>query len=150
MVRITSIFNCDCEKLFNEIKKTRSLFYIAKPLIKFVHRPYSPLPERWEEGKYHFKMYLLGCIPLGTQWIVMSIDESNMCLIDNGYSRLIKNWDHKFFVEKIGNKKTLYVDEINIRAGILTPFIVLFGNRFFRIRQRNWKKLINNGLNYEK
>lgn len=149
MVRVTSIFNCDSKKLFSEIKKTKSLFYIAKPLIKFVHKPVSLLPEKWKDGKYPFKMYFLGFIPLGTQWIVITIDDSNRCITDNGYSRFIKKWDHKIFVKEIGNEKTLYIDEINISAGILTPFKVLFAHTFYRLRQRNWKKLINNGFNYE-
>lgn len=141
-----SVFNCDSEELFNEIKKTSSLIYIGKPLVKFV--PIYPLPEMWEEGKYLIKMYILGFIPFGKQWIVISVDKDNKHIRDNGYSKLIKKWDHNIYLKDIGNHKTLYADTIEINAGILTIFIVLFANIFYRLRQKRWSKLIINKFNY--
>lgn len=149
MVKVASIFDCNSEVLFNEVKKTKSLFYIGKPLIQFVQLSNYPLPEIWEDGKYPTKMYMLGFIPVGIQWIVMTVDESRMYFRDNGYSKLIKKWDHKFYLKKIENDKTLYIDEVDINAGIFTPFIILFAHLFFRLRQRNWKRLIKNKFNYE-
>ena len=143
-----SVFNCDSEELFREVKKTESLFYIAKPLIKFVQLPEHPLPELWEEGKYPVKMYILGFIPFGKQWIVISIDNSNLHIRDNGYSKLIKKWDHNIYLKGVGKNKTLYTDTIEINADILTIFIAMFANIFYRWRQKRWRRLINNHFNY--
>jgi hypothetical protein len=148
LVKVMSVFNCDSEKLFNELKKSKSLVYIGRPLVKFVQLPEHPLPEVWEDGKYLIKMYILGVIPFGKQWIVISVHNENKHIRDNGYSNLIKKWDHNIYLKDIGNNKTLYVDTIDINAGILTYFIVLFANVFYRLRQKRWIKLINNKFNY--
>ncbi|MDQ0114865.1 hypothetical protein [Paenibacillus harenae] len=148
LVKVMSVFNCDSEKLFHEVKKSKSLVYIGKPLVKFVQLPKHPLPEVWEDGKYPIKMYILGFIPMGKQWIVISVHNDNKRIRDNGYSNLIKKWDHNIHLTDIGDNKTLYVDTIDINAGILTYFIVLFANVFYRWRQKRWRKLINNKFNY--
>lgn len=149
LVKVMSIFNCNSDELFNEVKKSKSLFYIAKPLVKFVRLPNHPLPDLWEEGKYLVKMYILGFIPFGSQWIVITVNDDMKHIRDNGYSMLIKKWDHNIYLKDIGNNKTLYADTIEINAGILTIFIVLFANVFYRLRQKRWKKLINNKFDYD-
>lgn len=148
LVKVMSIFNCDSDKLFSEVKKTKSLIYIVKPLVRFVEVPEHPLPEVWKENNYLIKMYIFGFIPFGKQWIVISVDNDNKNIRDNGYSKLIKKWDHNIYLKDIGNNKTLYVDTIDINAGILTPLIVLFANILYRLRQKRWTKLINNAFNY--
>ncbi|WP_108672431.1 hypothetical protein [Peribacillus acanthi] len=147
-VKVMSVFNCDADELFKEVKNTKSLMYIGKPLVKFVQLPKHPLPELWKEGRYLLKMYILGFIPFGKQWIVISVDNDIKHIRDNGYSKLIKKWDHNIYLKDIGNNKTLYVDTIDINAGILTIFIVLFAQIFYRLRQKRWSKLINNKFNY--
>ncbi|QGG55033.1 hypothetical protein [Paenibacillus sp. B01] len=149
LVKVTTIFNCDSEELFHEVKKSKSLLYIAKPLVKFVHSPESPIPEVWEDGRYLVSMYLLGFIPFGKQWIVISVHNDIKHIRDNGYSRLIKKWDHNIHLTKLGDNKTLYVDTIEINAGILTYFIVLFAHVFYRWRQKRWCKLLNNNFDYD-
>lgn len=133
LAKVMSVFNFDSEELFNELKKTKSLIYIAKPLVKICTiLPKYPLPEVWEEdAKYLIKMYVLGFIPLGKQWIVISVDNSNKHIRDNGFSRLVKMWDHNIYLKDIGRGKTLYADTIEINAGAITIFIVLFANIFF-------------------
>jgi hypothetical protein len=148
LVKVMSVFNCDSNELFREVKKTESLFYIAKPLIKFVQLPEHPLPELWKEGKYPVKMYILGFIPFGKQWIAISIYNNNLHIRDNGYSKLIKKWDHNIYLKGVGENKTLYTDTIDINAGILTIFIAMFAKIFYRWRQKRWRRLINNHFNY--
>lgn len=65
LVKVRSVFDCDSEELFREIKRTKSLIYIAKPIVRFVQLPDHSLPEIWEEGKYVVKMYILSFIPFG-------------------------------------------------------------------------------------
>lgn len=149
LVKVMSVFNCNSDQLFNEIKKSKSLFYIAEPLVKFVEVENHLIPEFWEEGKYLIKMYILGFIPFGSQWIIISMDDDIKNIRDNGYSKIIKKWDHNVYLKDIGNNRTLYADTIEINAGILTLFIVLFANIFYRFRQKRWKKLINNKFDYE-
>ena len=37
---------------------------------------------------------------------------------------------------------TLYADEIEIRAGLLTVFVWLFAHGFYRYRQMRWQRVI--------
>lgn len=150
LVKVMSIYNCEKERLYSEIKKSKSLFYIGKPLVRFVQLPEHSIPEIWEEGRYLIKMYILGFIPFGKQWIVISIDNDKKNIRDNGYSKLIKKWDHNIYLKDLGNNKSLYVDTIDINAGLLTPFIVMFANVFYRLRQKRWKKLIKNNFTYDR
>ena len=110
--------------------------------------PGYEIPQNWDEGKYLVKMYIFGFIPFGSQWIVISIDDQMKHIRDNGYSKLIKKWDHNIYVNNLDKGRTLYLDTIEIKAGILTPIIGLFAHIFYRVRQRNWKKIINNNFKY--
>lgn len=148
LVKVMSVLDCDSEELFREIKRTRSLIYIAKPFVRFVQLPDHPLPEIWEEGKYVVKMYILSFIPFGKQWIVISIDHNKLIMRDNGYSKLIKKWDHTISLKDIGNGRTLYADTIDINAGALTILVVLFAHGFYRWRQKRWNTLIQNKFIY--
>lgn len=146
-VQVKSVFDCESKRLFDEIKKTKSLIYIAKPLIRF--EPYNRnLIDKWQDGNYLFSMYFLEFLPIGKQWIVISIDDENMKIRDNGHSKLIKKWDHIISVEKINDKKSLYTDTIDIKAGFFTIFIFLYAHIFYRYRQSRWKKIIKNNFNY--
>ena len=107
------------------------------------------MPEVWEDGKYLVKMYIFGNIPFGKQWIVISLYDEEKRIRDNGYSHLIKKWDHNIHIKDICSDKTHYVDTIDIKAGILTIFVVLFANLFYRERQKRWRKLIHNQFNYD-
>ncbi len=43
---------------------------------------------------------------------------------------------------KIEQNKLLYTDEIEIKAGMLTPAIWIFARLFYRHRQKRWKMLL--------
>jgi len=62
-------------------------------------------------------------------------------LRDNGYSALITTWDHWITVEPDGERGTRYRDEVEVKAGLLTPFVWLFAQVFYRHRQRRWRAL---------
>lgn len=149
LVIVKSVLNCNSGRLFNEVKKSKSFLYICKPLVQFLPLPAQPFPEEWKEGKYWVKVYLLGFIPFGKQWIVITIDQNQKHIRDNGYSKFISKWDHHIDLTDIGNNQTLYTDTINISAGMFTPFIVLFAHVFYRWRQKRWKKLIKYNFNYD-
>ncbi|PSL32972.1 hypothetical protein B0H99_11082 [Planomicrobium soli] len=149
LVTVKSVFNCNSDRFFDEIRKSKSLLYISKPLIKFKSLRRQLLPRELSEGKYLVKMYLLGLIPLGKQWIVITIDPNKKLIRDNGYSKLISKWDHQISLINIGNHKTLYTDAIEIDAGVLTPVIGVFAYIFYRWRQKRWKKLIKRNFNYD-
>jgi hypothetical protein len=42
----------------------------------------------------------------------------------------------------------VYRDRVEVRAGVLTPFIWVFAQIFYRHRQRRWRRLAANGFDY--
>lgn len=135
------------EVVWREVLRPATLQYVGRPFIEFVPVEKSGFPERWAEGDCQVRMYLLGVIPMGAQRIGISLDESNAAegeyrLRDNGDSALISKWDHRITVRALDKTRTRYRDEIEIRAGALTPFVWLFGRIFFAHRQRRWKTLV--------
>lgn len=144
----TSIYECNAELFYNNLKKTSSLVHVARPIIYFKQLPQYPLPEIWREGRYQVSMRIFGFIPFGRQWIVVTTNDENMYVRDNGYSRLVKKWDHHIYVNATDDDRTIYTDIVQIKAGLLTPIIYLFAVCFYAHRQKRWKKLVSNNLNY--
>ncbi len=123
------------------------LRHIAWPLIRFTPVDASAWPEQFTEDlPVPAALWLFGVLPLGKQWIVPSLHLADAAewprrLRDNGYSRLIRRWDHWISVEPDGEGGTFYRDTVDIDAGILTPFVTLFAQLFYRHRQRRWRGL---------
>jgi hypothetical protein len=122
---------------------------VAHPLVTFEPIEPASLPKVWVDGTYWVNLLLFGFLPLGRQAIVISQPAAGdtFMLRDDGYSALVKTWDHRITLEKIGSA-VLYRDELRISAGILTPIVWLFALVFFGYRQRRLTGLANRGFNY--
>lgn len=140
-VHLESIFDCSADWLFDEVQKTESFFYVTKPLMKFIPEN-NDLADSWQEGKYRMKMYFLGIIPLGRQWIVVEKRKKQRVLRDNGKGQFISKWDHWIKIVNMSEKKSKYIDRIDIEAGLATIPVWLFAQVFYRYRQWRWGKWI--------
>ncbi|WP_373741241.1 hypothetical protein [Neisseria sp.] len=133
---------CTADEAVRQVKKTKLLLHIAAPLIRFApHRP-AILPEHWQPGTYLLDMKLFGILPLGRQAVVISYPQTDGCftLLDDGHSALVKTWRHRITVTP-QQEGCLYRDSVEIDAGILTPAVDLFAERFYRHRQKRWRQL---------
>jgi len=86
-------------------------------------------------------------MPFGKQTIGVEIVEGihpdEHIIRDNGYGEKIKQWDHWILLKKTSNKnQVIYIDRIDVKAGLLTPFVALFAHVLYRHRQRRWRSLI--------
>jgi hypothetical protein len=131
------------------LRTSRLLLHVSSPLVKFTPCAGMQLPESWEEGTYWVSLRLLGIIPFGKQAIVISFPEfsGSFAMRDNGYSRVVKKWDHRITVEP-SESGTLYRDHVTIEAGAFTPIVWTFAQLFYRHRQRRWRQLVASGFNY--
>ena len=50
-------------------------------------------------------------------------------------------WSHRITVDDEGWGSTRYLDEIEIAAGVLTPFVWVYAQLFYRYRQWRWRRL---------
>lgn len=150
IIEISTHLDVDPDRVWIEVNKPCLLLFVARPLVRF--EPIDPqgLPDRWQEKEYVFQMWLYGIIPLGRQTISISRPTKTPNLRelrDNGYSALIKRWDHVIAVEADGSG-TRYTDRIEIDAGFFTLAVTAFARRFYAHRQRRWHKLVSSGFDY--
>jgi hypothetical protein len=147
-LKLTTQLDCSTATAWNYILQPDLLHYIAHPIIKFEPIAPSSFPERWSQGDYVSRLKLFGVIPLGEQTIGIRLDPTRQQenthyeLLDDGHSQLIPKWRHLIRVERDGNDQTLYTDELELQAGLLTPLVWLFALGFYSHRQRRWRKLV--------
>lgn len=132
--------------------QTAKLFrHVSWPVMRFVPVGGAAWPERWEGGAFRVWMWQFGFLPMGRQWIDVSLDapsEARRGLHDNGRGDLIRRWSHRIMAEAAEGGGTRYSDTIDIDAGILTPFVWVFASAFFAHRQRRLRSLARRGFNY--
>ncbi|MHA7835431.1 MAG: hypothetical protein ACX94A_13235 [Algiphilus sp.] len=148
MARIATRYPCSAEALWQQITQPRSLVYVAAPLLVFTPVDGRPLPERWEVGvPYALRLHLLNCLPLGRHTIrLVTVDPSTHTIESEEHGQMARVWNHRIHFHDVGGGQVHYSDEIEIRAGLLTPFIWLFAHVFYRHRQRRWKQLLQQGM----
>jgi uncharacterized membrane protein len=69
-------------------------------------------------------------------------------LRENGSGQLATVWDHTIRVEPSSDGGTQYTDVVEVRAGVLTPFVWAFAQVFYHHRQRRWRALVKRGFDY--
>lgn len=137
-----------------EAQTARLLLHIAWPLMRFIPVGDEPFEHFKPGGRYEVKLRLFGILPFGTQWIVTSLYDPETGqwpkrLRDNGYSALIDKWDHWITITPNAEGGTLYSDDVEISAGLMTPLIWAFAQVFYRHRQRRWRGLANTLTAYQ-
>ncbi len=145
MFRSTTI-NLPAETVWAEVQTAKLLQHVAWPPVRFIPISDITLEAFKPGGSYQVKLLLFGFLPFGTQWIVTSIHLPEQSiwplkLRDDGRSNLIKKWDHWISIEPEGNGQTRYSDALEIKAGLLTPFVWAFAQLFYAHRQRRWRGL---------
>lgn len=130
--------------MWSELQKVSSLRYVSSPLLMFNPQNGASFPEKWVPGiEYKLKLSLFNTIPLGGHVIkIVTINEAEKTIISNEYGHLAKIWNHTIKIKRIDENKIEYEDEIEIQAGVLTLFIWLFAQVFYRHRQRRWKRML--------
>lgn len=148
-LQLETILTCDFERAVEEAQKPRLLSFVAHPLVGFEPVDGATLPTRWGDDTYWFRLKLFGFIPMGNQAVRATIQETadELIIQDNGYSRLIRRWDHRINIERRGGG-TLYRDTLDLDAGVLTPLVWLFARVFFSHRQKRWRQLAQSGFEY--
>lgn len=156
LVQVSTLLDCPPAITWQEVQTSKLLEYVAAPLVKFVPVQPDTFPEVWVDGKYLVQMRLLGVIPFGKHWIVISrpttVNDSNKQvheLLDDGYGDIISKWRHLITIQETLDGRTHYTDTIEVAAGILTFGVWIYANIFYRYRQRRWRKLVKADFKYD-
>ncbi len=138
------------DRVWDEVQTSRLLEYVAAPLVRF--RAVSPadLPTTWSDATYEVQMLMFGWLPAGRQLIRISRSAIGTARVlrDDGSGQLATVWDHTIRVEPSSDGGTEYTDVVEVRAGVLTPFVWAFAQVFYRHRQRRWRALVKRGFDY--
>jgi hypothetical protein len=142
--QISTQLDCTEHALWQLISKPQSLQFVASPILGFTPLEPGALDGEWQVGReYRLKLYLLRVIPLGQHSIeLVQIDREHNSISSRERGQLTRVWNHNIFFEETSPGRLSYTDQIEIRAGWLTPFIWMFAQLFYRHRQRRWKVLL--------
>lgn len=145
IARISTRLACSEGELWHKITEPKSLQFVTSPLLRFVPVQQDGLAGEWQVGvPYPLKLYFLNVIPLGRHTILlMRIDKETNTIVSQESGQLARVWNHTISFREIAPGIVSYTDEIEIRAGWLTPAIWLFAQLFYRYRQRRWKVLLH-------
>lgn len=143
IARISTNLPCSEEQLWEKITDPKSLQFVASPVLKFIPVGKNDLDKEWELNQdYNLNLYLFGFIPLGRHRIrVVNIDRGKNKIESSESGLLARVWNHTILFWETDRKLVHYTDIIDIKAGLLTPFIWAFAHLFYRHRQRRWKQL---------
>ena len=154
LVERTISLPCSPAQCFAEVQTPRLLIHVASPLVRFIPLEPKSFPETWEAKEYLVSMRLFGLVPMGRQVINISRRDRSpemghfyIEFRDNGHGSLISKWDHLISIEE-APQGCKYTDRVEVKAGLLTPFVWLFAWFFYRHRQRRWKQLANAMFSY--
>lgn len=144
LARISTQLECTESELWQKLSKPESLQFVASPMLAFAPIEPGVLGSEWETGRdYRLKLYFLKFIPLGRHTIqLVKVDREQNIISSRETGLLAPVWNHNIFFEEIKPSLVSYTDEIDIRAGWLTPLVWLFAQVFYRHRQRRWKVLL--------
>lgn len=150
--RITTVLDCTEEELWEKIIEPKSLQFVASPLLSFQPLLGDELDGEWVTHKmYELKLCFLKIVPLGRHNIkLVAINRESNTIVSNESGTLVPVWNHTILFRQIEHSKLRYTDEIEIKAGWLTPAIWAFAHLFYRHRQKRWKTLLKNVYGEEK
>lgn len=151
-VVVETVLPMATQDVLARLRTPELLRFVAAPLVQFTPLDPPQFPSKWTEGEYLVATRLFGLVPLGRQTIAISFDgasDDRYAIRDNGHGDLAQRWDHRIDIVDAGSGQTRYLDTVDIEAGVLTPFVWLFAQLFYRHRQRRWRQLaraLNNPL----
>ena len=150
-VKLSTELDISAGHAWAEVKRPRLMTHVARPLVTI--EPVEPpmLPDEWRPGRYLVRMRLLGVLPIGEQWIViteLSDGPVRYGFRDEGHGRLAARWDHRGTIEPIGPTRCRYRDEVDVGSGPLGSFVWSFARLLFAHRQRRLRALARNGFRY--
>jgi hypothetical protein len=145
IVTISTTLACSAEDLWKQIIEPKSLQFVASPMLTFVPMNEGDLSDEWKVNTpYPLRIFFFGILPLGKHTInLIKIDKQTNTIVSQETGQLARVWNHTIHFQETDYERVLYTDIIEIKAGLLTPFIVLFAHIFYRHRQKRWKVLLH-------
>jgi hypothetical protein len=142
-IRISAIFPAGADAIWPLLSSVETLRYIAAPFAAFKQID-GKKTDNWREGMtVGFRLRIFGVLPLGIHKIrIEMFDRRSFTVQSVEGNKMVPLWNHKITLEPKSADNALYTDEVEIGAGLLTPFVCLWARAFYRHRQKRWVRLL--------
>lgn len=142
IARVSTQLDAPPDAVWSALKKKATFLHVTRGAVSFPGS--EDWPKEFQEGQRVIaRMVFFGVIP--APWAhelrVVSVDEERRELLSNEGGGPLETWNHRIRVEPLPGDRTLYTDEIEIRAGALTLPVWIFAHLFYRYRQARWRGL---------
>ena len=129
------------EKAWAALLQRDTFLYITRGMLGFSGA--ERWPETFEEGaEIETRMAFFHVIPGWRHTLrIVRVDEERMELVSEEKGGPVRRWNHRISLEELPGGRCRYTDEIDIRAGVLTPAVWAFAQIFYRYRQNRWRRL---------
>ena len=126
--------DCSPEAAWRALHSPAVLREVMSPWMDIRAADPEGLPTRWEPGEYRVEAFAGGVLPVGEESIDLAypdgLPEGVRMLRDTGGGRSglvgsLRSWDHRMAVAPHPSRpgKTLYRDQLRLRAGLLAPAV---------------------------
>jgi hypothetical protein len=141
LVRVTTRLPASADHVWDAVQRTDTLRYVTRGLLGF--RLDREAPERFAEGEtYCMRLLFFGLVPAWRHEIrVVRLDTAHREIRTEEHGGPVRTWSHRIAVDDEGWGSARYLDEIEIAAGVLTPFVWIYAQFFYRYRQMRWRRL---------
>lgn len=138
---ISTHLETTAERAWRAVGKTETFMHVTRGLLGFAGE--QNLPEEWHEGEViRTRLLFFNFLPAwGHELRVVRVDDPRRELHTNEGGGFINAWNHVIRIEAGEGDYCRYTDEIEIKAGLLTPAVWLYAHLFYRYRQMRWRGL---------
>lgn len=139
---VSTTLRASPDLVWRAVKRPETLRRVARGLLSF--DAVGDWPEQWQPGDcVTARLRLFHVLPLWKHRIVIQqVDEGGRAIRSEECGGPVTTWSHVIRVTQRFGGMCHYTDEIEIRAGLLTPLMWLFAHGFYRYRQWRWRSVV--------
>jgi hypothetical protein len=141
IVRVSTDLDISADLAWETVKQPETFRYVVRGVLGV--RQLDEIPEDWGVGlAVRVRLFFFHVIPAWKHEIrIVRIDEAAREIYTNERGGPVRHWNHRIKIESRSAGRCRYTDEIEIRAGPITPLVAGFSQVLFRYRQSRWRKL---------
>ena len=142
IAKISTRLDTSTDRAWDAVKKSATLLHVTRGFLGFAGA--RGFPEEWREGDaVRTRLVFFHLIPAWWthQLRVVRLDDQNREIYTNEGGGSVPVWNHRITIAAVSEASCRYADEIEIRAGFLTPLVWLYAHIFYRYRQTRWRRL---------
>jgi len=137
-----SELDCSAKQIWDAYQNSDFMNQISKPKGKLKPKKGYQVPEKWIEKKIDsFNLTVQGFVPMGSHFIEWEkIDEENFVIQTREKGGFVTVWDNRIEIKPTSDSTFIYIDELILRAGILTGFTTTWAKDFYKYRHKKLKE----------